>query len=84
MYTLHFTALPEEHTRCSAPQSLLTFDLFLLLSVSSTVANMLYSLIAQTCELFVFCKDGGQGRREGRKSGIYLIPPKELPSRPIS
>lgn len=69
--------LPEEHTRIRAPQSLLTFDLGLLLPVSSTVASMLYkycTALQAVCVLQVW-----RAREEGRKRGSYLIPPKGTP-----
>lgn len=69
--------LPEEHTRIRAPQSLLTFDLGLLLPVSSTVANMLYkycTALQAVCVLQVW-----RAGEEGRKRGSYLIPPKGTP-----
>lgn len=68
--------LPEEHTRIWAPQSLLTFDLGLLLPVSSTVANMYKyrTALQAVCVLQVW-----RAREEGRKRGSYLIPPKGTP-----
>lgn len=74
---LYAQCFPEEHTRIWAPQSLLTFDLGLLLPVSSTVANMLYkhcTALQAVCVLQVW-KVG----EEGGKRGSYLIPPKGTP-----
>lgn len=70
-------SLPEEHTRFRAPQSLLTFDLGLLLPVSSAVANMLYkycTALQAVCVLQVW-----RGREEGGRRGSYLIPPRGTP-----
>lgn len=69
--------LPEEHTRIRAPQSLLTFDLGLLLPVSSTVANMLYKRRAALQAVCV--PQVWRAGEEGRKRGSYLIPPKGTP-----
>lgn len=69
--------LPEEHTRIRAPQSLLTFDLGLLLPVSSAVANMLYKRRAALQAVCV--PQVWRAVEEGRKRGSYLIPPKGTP-----